>query len=83
MKKYLVNVYLPSLNQHYDVFLPTGKKIDEAIWLLVRIFEALSGGTFMGTAETLLLNADNGEPFEQNMTVYDAGIRNASKLILI
>lgn len=83
MKKYLVDIYLPACGKHYDVYLPTGKQIGEATQLLVSIAESLSGGSYKGTADTILLDANSGEPFNQSDTVYDAGIRNSSKLILI
>ena len=83
MKKYLVDVYLPASGRHYDVYLPTGKQIGEATQLLVNIIESLSGGSYKGTPNTILLNANSGEPFSRSDTVYDAGIRNSSKLILI
>ena len=83
MKKYLVDVYLPAIGKHLDVYLPTGKKIGEATKLLVNIAESLSNGSYKGTVNTVLLSANNGEPFNPNDTVYDVGIRNSSKLILI
>jgi len=83
MKKYLVDVYLPAAGKHFDVFLPTGKKIGEATQLLVNIAESLSGGSYKGTQNSVLLKAESGEPLSKNDTVYDAGIRNSSKLILI
>ena len=83
MKKYLVDVYLPAAGKHLDVYLPTGKKIGEATKLLVNVAESLSDGSYKGTANAVLLNANNGEPFNPNDTVYDVGIRNSSKLILI
>ena len=83
MKKYLVDVYLPATGQHMDVYLPTGKQIGEATQLLVNIAESISGGSYKGTKDAILLNANNGLPLDRNSTVYDAGIRNSSKLILI
>ena len=83
MKKYLVDVYLPAFGKHYDVFLPTGKQIGEATQLLTNIAESLSDGSYKGTADTVILNANNGELLNRSDTVYDAGIRNSSKLILI
>lgn len=83
MKKYLVDVYLPSAGTHYDVYLPTGKQIGEATQLLVSIIESLSGGSYKGSADSVLLSADTGEPISRSLTVYDAGIRNSAKLILI
>ena len=83
MNKYLVDVHLPAAGKHYDAYLPSGKQIGEATQLLVRIAESLSGGNYKGTADSVLLNAISGEPYNRNLTVYDAGIRNSSKLILI
>ena len=83
MKKYLVDVYLPASGEHYDVYLPAGKQIGEATQLLVSMAESLSGGSYKGTVNTVLLDAGNGEPFNRDLTVYDVGIRNSSKLILI
>lgn len=83
MKKYLVDVYLPASGRHYDVYLPAGKQIGEATQLLASIVESLSGGSYKGSADSVLLTAKEGEPLNRSDTVFDAGIRNASKLILI
>lgn len=83
MKKYLVDIHLPAAGKHYDAYLPSGKLIGEATTLLVNIMESLSGGIYKGTPDSVLLDAVSGEPYDRNTTVYDAGIRNASKLILI
>ncbi|MCL1794947.1 MAG: hypothetical protein FWG34_13905 [Oscillospiraceae bacterium] len=83
MKKYLVDVYLPALGNHYDVYLPAGKRIGEAASLLSGIMASLSGGNFNSGADCVLINADDGKPMDYAMSVYDAGIRNSSSLILI
>ena len=83
MKKYLVNVYIPATGKHLDVYLPTGKQIGEATRLIANMAESLSNGSYKSTINTMLLNANNGEPLDNNKTVYDVGIRNSYKLILI
>lgn len=83
MKKYLVDVYLPTVGKHMNVFLPDSKEIGEVIGLLSRAAESLSVGSYKGTNDTMLLNALNGVPYELSDTVEEAGIRNASQLILI
>lgn len=83
MKKYLVDVYLPAAGKHLDVFLPAGKQIGETIRLLVAVAESLSGGSYKGTPDAMLLRADSGEPYPLKITVEEAGIRNSSHLILI
>lgn len=83
MKKYLVDVYLPAAAQHLNVFLPANKQIGEVVQLLVAIADPLSGGSYKGTSDAMLLNADSGDPYEPYATVEETGIRNASRLILI
>ncbi len=83
MNKYLVDVYLPASGEHFDVFLPANKLIGEVISLLVDIVVPLSGNSFERTADTILINAANGKVYNFNISVFDAGIRNSTKLILI
>ena len=83
MKKYLVDVYLPARGQHFDALLPAWKQIHEVTVLLVNITSSLSGGSYQGTRDAMLLNAESGVPFHVDSTVHDAGIRDASRLILI
>ena len=83
MKKYLVSVYLPAAGKHLDVFLPAGKRITEVIRLLVSAAESLTGGSYRGTMNAMLLDAQSGVPYPLMLTVEEAGIRNASELILI
>lgn len=83
MKKYLVDVLLPTSGQHYDVYLPANKTVYEAVELLTHMMESLSEGSYKSSQTTMLLDARSGEPFPMAQTVYDAGIRSASRLILI
>lgn len=83
MKKYLVDVYLPAASMHVDVFVPSNKQIGEIIRLLVTAVQPLSCSSYLGTADAMLLNATTGLPYEFTTTVEEAGIRNASHLILI
>ena len=80
---FLVDDYLPAAGKHVDVFLPAGKQIGEATRLLAELAGSLSGGSYQGTADAVLLDAGSGRPFPREATVADAGIRNASRLILI
>ena len=83
MKKFLVDVYLPAAGKHFDAYLPAAKQIGEATRLLAELAGPLSGGSYQGTADALLLDAGSGRPFPRGDTVADAGIRNAARLILI
>lgn len=83
MQKYLVDVYVPSWGEHLDVYLPMNKKIGEVVMLLGNLMGSVSGGSYKATADSVLLNCDNGEVYNFDLSVFDAGIRNSSRLILI
>lgn len=83
MNKYLVDVFLPASGEHYNAFLPANKLIGEVVSLLVDIIVPFSCNCFERTADTVLINAISGEIYDFNITVFDAGIRNSTKLILI
>lgn len=83
MTKYLVDIYIPAAERHFDAFLPSNKPIGEVVRLLITAAESLVAGSYMGTSDSMLLDAQTGAPYAPNITVEDAGIRNASRLILI
>ena len=83
MKKYLVDVFVPAIGVHYDVYLPTRKQVAEAMRLLINIVESLSGGSYKGTPNSTLLREHDGVALNLNETIHDAGVRNSSKLILV
>ena len=83
MKKYLVDIHLPTADKHYDVYLPAGKQIGETIKLLIEIAESLTHGGYRGTVDSMLFKADVDVPLDKDISVYDAGIRNSSRLVLI
>ena len=42
MKKYLVDVFCPSVGCHYDAYLPSNKRIREVTQLLVKLAGSLT-----------------------------------------
>lgn len=83
MKKYLVDVYLPTAGLHLDAFLPANKSIGDVLYLLSIMGKNVSNGTYQPTSSSMLLDAENGQELDNQKTVEEAGIRNASRLILI
>ena len=83
MKKVLVEVFVPVIDAKYDVFIPNTSQISEVLELLKKAVTDLSGGHFIATDETTLCYRENGSIINVNMTVYELGIHNGSKLMLI
>lgn len=83
MDKVLVEIFAPVVGESYDVFIPQTSKMSEIVLLVSKSISDLSGGKFKPSESTILCDADSGNIFNINLSVYELEIRNGSKLILI
>jgi hypothetical protein len=83
MNKILVEVFLPALGQSFDAFIPLESKLSEVIMLLTRVLNDLSYGCYIAKEDAILCDMATGNIFSINMTVYELGLKNGSKLMLI
>lgn len=83
MNKVLTEIYLPSINKSYDVFLPKQISIYEAINMLSTMMYNLSDGFFKPSNDTILCNKITGEIYDINKSIKDLNLQNGSKLMLI
>ena len=83
MNKILINLYVPNLNQHYDLFIP----VNEFIWkinkLVVKSISDLSDGKLLMNQNYAIANIETGKIYDNNDIVINTDIRNTSKLALI
>ena len=83
MGKVLVNIYIPVISAEYDVLIPIQSQIFEVTELIIKAIYELSEKRFIPTEDTVLSYRENGEIIDTNSTVYDLGISNGVKLMLI
>lgn len=81
--KVLVNLYVPLIEEEFEVWLPINKKIHEVISLLCKSVHDLTGGQYSPIKTPSLYDKRTGEKYEMNLNVKDALIKNNSELILI
>lgn len=83
MNKILINLYVPNLNQHYDLFIP----VNEFIWkinkLVVKSISDLSDGKLLMNQNYVIANIETGKIYDNNDIIINTDIRNTSKLALI
>lgn len=82
-EKVLVEVLVPAAGQKYDVFLPLGIRMQEAVQLVAAALSDLNEGSFQASKDTLLCSADTGTIYDINREVAELGIQNGSRLMLI
>lgn len=79
----MVEVYLPAAQKTFDMRIPALGFMGEINNLVASLASDLSDGSYKATKQTILINAENGEMYDVNMTASEQGIRNGTRLILI
>ena len=83
MSKVLVEVVVPAADTKFDVYVPVDVKMSEVKSLITGIISDLTEGKFVGDENSVLCDFETGIIFNINMIVFDLGIKNGSKLMLI
>jgi len=82
MDKILIELYVPSINENYDVFIPTSRRIYEVENMLSKMIEELSLNRYSNN-ENILCYFEDGKIINRNLRVIDCKITNGTKLMLI
>lgn len=83
MEKILVEVFLPSAGRSYDVYIPLSSPVSEVVLLVSKLLSELSNGYFKADKNTVLCDAQTGNVLNINTTVFESGLKNGSRLMLI
>ncbi len=83
MDKVLIEVFVPALDRTYDLFIPAHPPLHRVLELIKKAVADLSDGRFVANEGTALCRREDGEILDINISVYELGIQNGSKLMLI
>lgn len=77
MNKILVTIYIPLLDEDYDIFIPINKKVGTVKNTFVSSIKNLAEKHYQ------LLNKKDCKVIDENVYVKNSGIQNGSRLILL
>ncbi len=83
MGKLTVTVYLPAALREYDLTIPADLPLSQLTPLAAKALSQAAEGRFIPAPASLLCQRDTGEILNINMTPYELGLRNGSRLMLI
>lgn len=83
MNKILVLVYIPEIEQEYDVYIPINKKVGTIKKYLISSVEEFNDGNVSNIENLKLYDKENSMLYDNNTLVKDSGIKNGTKLILM
>lgn len=80
----LVDIYIPSIDDSYDFMLDENVSIEQVI---VEISEMISkkvkGKVPENKADFMMCSMDKSEVLDRNQSLYEAGIRDGNRLMLV
>lgn len=81
--KVLINLYVPTLGESYDLFIP----VNEIMWkvnrLIVKMISDSTEGMFNLDRDYAMINVDTGRLYDNNDIIINTDIRNATKILLV
>mgnify|MGYP003571428271 CR=1 FL=1 len=81
--KVLIELYVPLIEEEFEVWVPVQRKIGDVIDLLYKSINELIGGYYLPPKKPSLYDRTTGKVIDVNLNVKEASIKNSSKLILI
>ena len=83
MNKILVLVYVPLLDEEYDIWIPVNQKIGKIKMNIINSINELSDGNIKLDSKTKLYDKESSIDYQNDIYVKDSGIKNGAKLMLI
>jgi hypothetical protein len=77
--KILINLYILSLGQKYELFIPVNEKVGN----LANLLNSIMMDSMVPSKTAMIINVDSGKCYKNNDLVRDTDIINGTKLVLI
>ena len=82
MNKYLVNIYIPLLEEKFDVMIASSKRVKDVIYYVSSIVSNLTDNEFK-VKNYSLINRLTGNVYDSSLLIADTDIANGTELIII
>lgn len=83
MNKVLVKLYVPMLEEQYEIWIPLNKRIYNVIGLLVKAVNEFSDGYYQPSKMPNLYDKSTAKVYDANLSIRQTAIRNGSEIVLI
>ncbi len=83
MNKILVKLYVPMIEEQYDVWIPINKKVYKVIKLLTKAVDEFSGGYYKPANTPMLYEKLTAREYDINLTIKENNIKNGAEIILM
>lgn len=81
--KLLINVYVLSLSEEYEIYIPANESVKAVVDLIVKSVTELSDGRLDKNSKYCLLDCESNMVYNYSLIIRNTNIINGKKLILI
>lgn len=83
MDKVLIELYVPSMDKEYDMWLPIHRRISNIMNLMLKSLNEINDGNLVTSDIPRLYNKETSKFYNEDTFLRDTDIKNGTKLILI
>lgn len=83
MNKVLIKLYVPTIEENYNVWIPLNKRIYNVKKLLVKVIQEFTSGEYNPIGMPKIYDKQTGIEYNEEQIVEDTNIRNGTEIILI
>lgn len=81
--KILVKVYVPSIDEEYEIYIPVNETINKVLELILKSVSELSDDNLDLNQKHYLLDPDTSLIYDDSYIIRDTNIKNSKTLILV
>ena len=81
--KVLIKVYVPIIDEEYEIYIPTNESIKKVLELIVKSIYELSDSYLDISVNHYLLDPNTSNIYMNDQIIRDTDIKNSKKLILV
>ena len=83
MDKILVSIYVLTIGEEYDIYIPINEKVSDIISLIQNSVREMSGNYYQINTNAMLYSGIDGNIINSNNIVKFSGLTNGARLLLI
>ena len=81
--KVLVKVYVPCIDEEYEIYIPTNETINKVLQLIIKYIYELYDSSLDLETKHYILDPDTSITYTNDQIIRDTNIKNSKKIILV
>ena len=81
--KILIKIFVPSIDDEYEIYIPTNESVKKVLDLIVKSIYELSDSNLNQQDSHYLLDPDTSRIYTNDQIIRDTDIKNGKKIILV